>query len=72
MNFWYELCDKYGIYVVAEANIESHGMGYGDKTLAKEPTYKKAHMERNHRHPQLAGPFYKKYAVHHVKMSHSL
>ena len=51
-NFWYELCDKYGIYVVAEANIESHGMGYGDKTLAKEPTYKKAHMERNQRNVQ--------------------
>lgn len=44
---WYELCDIYGIYMVVEANIESHGMGYGDKTLAKEPTYEKAHLERN-------------------------
>lgn len=44
---WYELCDIYGIYMVAEANIESHGMGYGNKTLAKEPTYEKAHLERN-------------------------
>ena len=44
---WYELCDIYGIYMVAEANIESHGMGYGDKMLAKEPTYEKAHLERN-------------------------
>lgn len=44
---WYELCDIYGIYMVPEANIESHGMGYGDKTLAKEPTYEKAHLERN-------------------------
>lgn len=44
---WYELCDIYGIYMVAEANIESHGMGYGDKRLAKEPTYEKAHLERN-------------------------
>lgn len=44
---WYELCDIYGIYMVAEANIESHGMGYGDKTLAKDPTYEKAHLERN-------------------------
>lgn len=44
---WYELCDIYGIYMVAEANIESHGMGYGDKTLAKEPTYEKAHLEHN-------------------------
>ena len=46
---WYELCDEYGLYVVAEANIESHGMGYGDKTLAKNPLYKKAHLERNER-----------------------
>ena len=44
---WCELCDIYGIYMVVEANIESHGMGYGDKTLAKEPTYEKAHLERN-------------------------
>ena len=44
---WYELCDRYGLYMVAEANIESHGMGYGDKTLAKEPMYEKAHLERN-------------------------
>lgn len=33
--FWYELCDRYGLYMVAEANIESHGMGYGESTLAK-------------------------------------
>lgn len=51
-NFWYDLCDKYGIYVVAEANIESHGMGYGEKTLAKNPSYKKAHLERNQRNVQ--------------------
>ena len=44
---WYELCDRYGLYVVAEANIESHGMGYGDKTLAKRADYEKAHLERN-------------------------
>lgn len=48
-NLWYDLCDKYGIYVVAEANIESHGMGYGEETLAKNPSYAKAHMERNER-----------------------
>ncbi len=48
-ELWYELCDKYGIYVVAEANIESHGMGYREKTLAKEPKYHTAHMERNER-----------------------
>lgn len=43
---WYELCDKYGIYVTAEANIESHGMGYGDKTLAKRADFEKMHLER--------------------------
>lgn len=46
---WYELCDEYGIYLVCEANIESHGMGYGDRTLAKNPAYAKAHLERNQR-----------------------
>lgn len=49
---WYDLCDEYGIYVTAEANIESHGMGYGDATLAKNPAYAKAHLERNQRHVQ--------------------
>ena len=51
-NLWYDLCDQYGIYVVAEANVESHGMGYGDQTLAKNPQYKLAHMERNQRNVQ--------------------
>lgn len=51
-NFWYDLCDKYGIYVVAEANLESHGMGYEEKTLAKVASYKKAHLERNERNVQ--------------------
>lgn len=51
-NLWYDLCDRYGIYVVAEANIESHGMGYGDKTLAKNPDFLKAHLERNQRNVQ--------------------
>lgn len=46
---WYALCDKYGIYVVAEANVESHGMGYGEKTLAKDDRFKLAHLERNQR-----------------------
>jgi len=44
---WYDLCDQYGLYLVAEANLESHGMGYSDQTLAKNPSYAKAHMERN-------------------------
>lgn len=51
-NLWYDLCDQYGIYVVAEANIESHGMGYGEATLAKNPSYKRAHLERNQRNVQ--------------------
>ena len=50
--YWYELCDKYGLYVVAEANIESHGMGYGKESLAKFPLYEKAHLERNERNVQ--------------------
>ena len=44
---WYDLCDKYGLYVVAEANLESHGMGYGDRSLAKAPSWEQAHVERN-------------------------
>lgn len=51
-NLWYDLCDQYGIYVVAEANVESHGMGYGDQTLAKNPLFAKAHIERNQRNVQ--------------------
>ncbi len=46
---WYDLCDKYGIYVVDEANIESHGMGYGDRSLAHREDYKAAHLIRNQR-----------------------
>lgn len=46
---WYALCDKYGIYVVDEANIESHGMGYEEKSLARREDYFAAHMERNRR-----------------------
>lgn len=46
---WYELCDRYGLYVVAEANLESHGMGYGEETLALVPSWEKAHIERNER-----------------------
>ncbi len=43
---FYELCDKYGIYVVDEANIESHGMYYGKYSLAKNPNWEKAHVDR--------------------------
>ncbi|WP_024993294.1 glycoside hydrolase family 2 TIM barrel-domain containing protein [Phocaeicola paurosaccharolyticus] len=51
-NLWYDLCDKYGLYVVAEANVESHGMGYGKETLAKNPSYAIPTMERNQRNVQ--------------------
>lgn len=43
---WYSLCDKYGLYVVDEANIESHGMGYGKESLAHVESYAQAHLER--------------------------
>ncbi|MDB4584119.1 DUF4981 domain-containing protein [Draconibacterium sp.] len=45
-ELWYELCNKYGLYIVDEANIESHGMGYGSKSLAKDETWKAAHLYR--------------------------
>lgn len=48
-QYWYELCNQYGLYVIDEANIESHGMGYGPKTLAKDTTWLPAHMDRTKR-----------------------
>lgn len=48
--YWYELCDKYGIYVVDEANIESHGTGYRlDRTLGNNPAWAEAHLSRTRR-----------------------
>ncbi len=44
---WYELCDKYGIYLVAEANQESHGFGYSKDAAAKKPMFAKQILERN-------------------------
>ena len=44
---WYELCDSAGLYLVAEANLESHGMGYGEGTLAKRQDFAQMHLERN-------------------------
>ncbi|WP_223808926.1 glycoside hydrolase family 2 TIM barrel-domain containing protein [Rufibacter hautae] len=60
-EYWYELCDAYGLYVVDEANIESHGMGYDiTKTIANKPTWVDAHlmrvqrmMERDKNHPSI-------------------
>ncbi|MFT7603791.1 MAG: beta-galactosidase [Saprospiraceae bacterium] len=43
---FYELCDIHGMYVVDEANIESHGMYYGKYSLAKKESWEKAHVDR--------------------------
>lgn len=44
---WYDLCDQYGLYVVAEANQESHGFGYGNDAATKKTIFAKQIMERN-------------------------
>ncbi len=46
---WYELCNQYGLYMIDEANVESHGMGYGPASLAKDSTWLTAHMDRTRR-----------------------
>ena len=46
---WYSLCDEYGLYVVDEANVESHGMGYGKESLAHRTDYEYAHVDRARR-----------------------
>ena len=43
---FYELCSEYGLYVYDEANIESHGLYYGEESLSRHPEWKEAHMER--------------------------
>lgn len=48
-SYWYTLCDRYGLYMIDEANIESHGMGYGPASLAKDSTWLPAHMDRTQR-----------------------
>ncbi len=57
---WYDLCDRYGIYLIDEANIESHGMGFEEKTLARNPQWADAHLnrtirmvERDKNHPSI-------------------
>lgn len=47
--YWYELCNQYGLYMIDEANIESHGMGYGEASLAKDSTWLTAHLDRTKR-----------------------
>lgn len=62
-EYFYELCDKYGIYVIDEANVESHGIGYDiGKTLANRPSWLDAHLqrqvrmvERDKNHPSIIG-----------------
>jgi beta-galactosidase len=44
--YFYSLCDKYGIYVIDEANVESHGMGYGDASLGHVKSWQDAHVSR--------------------------
>ena len=58
--YWYELCDKYGLYVWDEANCESHAQGYGEKSLAKDPQYQgmvwsrnRNMLERDKNHPSV-------------------
>ena len=58
---FYELCDQYGLYLIGEANIESHGIGYDkDQTLADKPEWLDQHMlrtarmvERDKNHPSV-------------------
>lgn len=60
-EYWYELCDEYGLYVVDEANVESHGMGYDiNHTMANRPSWVDAHLirmqrmiERDKNHPSI-------------------
>ena len=58
--YWYELCDKYGIYVIDEANNESHPQGYEENSLAKKNEWKDAFLyrcknmlERDKNHPSV-------------------
>ncbi|MGN6601280.1 MAG: glycoside hydrolase family 2 TIM barrel-domain containing protein [Ginsengibacter sp.] len=47
--YWYKLCDKYGLYVVDEADLESHGMGFGANSLSKKPDWYLQHFQRDSR-----------------------
>ena len=48
-RLWYDLCDRYGIYVVAEANVEGHEPGYGDNGLGRFKEWEHTIVERNER-----------------------
>ena len=43
---WYDICDKFGLYLIDEANIESHGMGHHENPIANDPDWKEAHLDR--------------------------
>ena len=45
---WVKLCNKYGLFLVDEANIESHGMGYGKENMAFDPAWDEAHLDRTY------------------------
>ena len=45
-TLWYKLCDEYGIYLMDEANQESHGYNIGNKILGDNPDWEKAHVDR--------------------------
>lgn len=46
---WYKLCDEYGMYLVDEANLESHGLGYGPDNISNFPEWRGQHMDRMYR-----------------------
>ncbi len=49
-ELWYSMCDKFGLYLIDEADIESHGIGYDkDVTLADKPEWAAAHLDRMQR-----------------------
>ena len=48
-RLWYDLCDRYGIYVIAEANVEGHEPGYGDNGLGRFKEWEHTIVERNER-----------------------
>lgn len=49
-RLWYDLCDRYGLYVIAEANVEGHEPGYGENGLGRQPEWARSIVERNVRH----------------------
>ena len=57
-DYWYYLCDLNGIALMDEANVETHGMGYGKESSSHDPRFLKATVwrnmnmvERNKNHP---------------------